>query len=237
MKISQKLNYFTRAEKLLWIVSVLCIVISFMCFDRANYMTLIASLIGATSLIYNAKGNPFGQMLMIVFSMLYGVISWRFAYYGEMITYVGMTAPMALVSLSTWLRHPFAGSKSQVAVKRLSPIGAFLMVILTASITICFYFILSYFHTANLIPSTVSVATSFLAVYLTACRSEFYALAYAANDLVLIVLWLLASVQHIGYLSVVVCFAAFFFNDIYGYLSWKRMRKRQEAYQSVVLDT
>ena len=111
------------------------------------------------------------------------------------------------------------------------------MVILTASITICFYFILSYFHTANLIPSTVSVATSFLAVYLTACRSEFYALAYAANDLVLIVLWLLASMQHIGYLSVVVCFAAFFFNDIYGYLSWKRMRKRQEAYQSVVLDT
>ncbi len=79
MKISQKLNYFTRAEKLLWIVSVLCIVISFMCFDRANYMTLIASFIGATSLIYNAKGNPFGQMLMIVFSMLYGVISWRFA--------------------------------------------------------------------------------------------------------------------------------------------------------------
>ena len=44
MKISQKLNYFTRAEKLLWIVSVLCIVISFMCFDRANYMTLIASV-------------------------------------------------------------------------------------------------------------------------------------------------------------------------------------------------
>ena len=235
--MKQYLSYFSKTEWLLWSISVVLIAGSFFLFDRQNYLTLLASVTGITSLIFTAKGHPVSQVLMILFSLMYGYLSFEQRYYGEMITYVGMTAPMALVSLITWLRHPFAGSKSQVAVKRLSPIGAFLMVILTASITICFYFILSYFHTANLIPSTVSVATSFLAVYLTACRSEFYALAYAANDLVLIVLWLLASVQHIGYLSVVVCFAAFFFNDIYGYLSWKRMRKRQEAYQSVVLDT
>ncbi len=235
--MKQYLSYFSKTEWLLWSISVVLIAGSFFLFDRQNYLTLLASVTGITSLIFTAKGHPVSQVLMILFSLMYGYLSFEQRYYGEMITYVGMTAPMALVSLITWLHHPFAGSKSQVAVKRLSPIGAFLMVILTASITICFYFILSYFHTANLIPSTVSVATSFLAVYLTACRSEFYALAYAANDLVLIVLWLLASVQHIGYLSVVVCFAAFFFNDIYGYLSWKRMRKRQEAYQSVVLDT
>lgn len=235
--MKQYLSYFSKTEWLLWSISVVLIAGSFFLFDRQNYLTLLASVTGITSLIFTAKGHPVSQVLMILFSLMYGYLSFEQRYYGEMITYVGMTAPMALVSLITWLRHPFAGSKSQVAVKRLSPIGAFLMVILTSSITICFYFILSYFHTANLIPSTVSVATSFLAVYLTACRSEFYALAYAANDLVLIVLWLLASMQHIGYLSVVVCFAAFFFNDIYGYLSWKRMRKRQEAYQSVVLDT
>ena len=39
-------------------------------------MTLAASLIGTTSLIFNAKGNPIGQALMIVFSLLYGVISY-----------------------------------------------------------------------------------------------------------------------------------------------------------------
>lgn len=40
------------------------IIISFCVFDRINYMTLCASLIGVTSLIFNAKGNPFGQLLI-----------------------------------------------------------------------------------------------------------------------------------------------------------------------------
>ena len=44
---------------------------------------------------------------MIVFSLLYGVVSFTFAYYGEMITYLGMTAPMALFALISWMRNPY----------------------------------------------------------------------------------------------------------------------------------
>ena len=36
-------------------------------FDRENYLMLVTTLIGVTSLIYNANGNPFEQLLMIVF--------------------------------------------------------------------------------------------------------------------------------------------------------------------------
>ena len=34
-----------------------------------NYLTIIASLIGATALIYVAKGEPMGQILTVVFSV------------------------------------------------------------------------------------------------------------------------------------------------------------------------
>jgi nicotinamide riboside transporter PnuC len=78
--MSKLINYFSKTEIILWISSVSGIILSFSVFDRANYMTLSASLIGVTSLIFNAKGNPFGQLLMIVFSMLYGIISYTFAY-------------------------------------------------------------------------------------------------------------------------------------------------------------
>lgn len=88
-------------------------------------------------------------------------------------------------------------------------------------------FNLKAFHTANLIPSTLSVTTSFVAVYLTFRRSAHYALAYAANDVVLIVLWVLASLNDISYLSVVVCFAVFLINDIYGFMNWSKMQERQ----------
>lgn len=66
-------DYFSKSEIVLWSSSVMVIIISFCVFDRINYMTLCASLIGVTSLIFNAKGNPFGQLLMVV----YGFVSWR----------------------------------------------------------------------------------------------------------------------------------------------------------------
>ena len=102
------------------------------------------------------------------------------------------------------------------------------MWIISAVVTIIFYFILEHFNTANIVPSTISVTTSFLAVYLTFRRSPYFALAYAMNDVVLIVLWILASITDISYLSVVICFVVFFVNDMYGFISWKRMEKRQK---------
>ena len=140
-------GYFTKGEIALWCVSESLIVVSFFIFDRENYLTLAASLIGVTSLIFNAKGNPFGQFLMVIFSILYGIISFTSAYYGEMITYLGMTAPMAVF----------------------------------------------------------------------------------ANDIVLIILWILAAISDISYLSVAICFVMFLINDTYGFINWSRMQKRQEA--------
>ena len=221
------LSYFSRLEIALWISSVALILISFLAFDRRNYLTLIASLIGVTSLIFNAKGNPFGQLLMVVFSLLYGIISYTFSYYGEMITYLGMTMPMAVFALISWLRNPYKGNRAEVEVKRIGVAEQIFMWLATVAVTFIFYFILAYFDTANIIPSTLSVTTSFIAVYLTFRRSPYFALAYAANDIVLIILWIMASVTNIRYISVVVCFVAFLFNDIYGFISWQRMKKRQ----------
>ncbi len=229
LKLKEKLRYFSKAEIALWCTSVVLIVLSFCVFDRENYRTLVASLLGVTSLIFNAKGNPIGQLLMVIFSLLYGMISFAFSYYGEMITYLGMTMPMAFFALISWLRNPYNGNKAEVKVNTISKIETVLMWVMTAVITIVFYFILAHFNTANIVPSTISVTTSFLAVYLTFRRSPYFALAYAANDIVLVVLWVLASLYDIRYISVVVCFVAFFANDIYGYVSWQKMMKRQGA--------
>lgn len=222
------LNYFTKGEWALFISSVVLIVLSFAIFDRSNYLTLIASLIGAASLIFNAKGNPVGQALMIVFGVLYGIISYACAYYGEMITYLGMTLPMAVVSLVTWLKNPFKGKRSQVTINSIKGKEWAFMAVLTAAVTVAFYFILRALNTANLIPSTISVATSFAAAYLTFRRTPWFSLAYAANDVVLIVLWVLATLEDISYLSVIVCFVMFLVNDCYSFINWRKMQRLQK---------
>lgn len=225
--MKKALRYFSTFELVLWLSSLAMILLSFLLFDRANYMALIASLVGATSLIYCAKGNPLGQLLMIAFSLLYGFISLTFAYYGEMITYLGMTLPMATVALISWMKNPYKGNRSEVRVSSVGKGELVRLLLMTAAITVVFYFILKYFGTANLLPSTFSVSTSFFAAYLSYRRSPYFAAAYAANDLVLIVLWTLASITDIHYISVAVCFVAFLFNDVYGFVNWRRMEKRQ----------
>lgn len=224
-----KLKYFSKVEWALWLSSLLFIIISFLAFGGDGYLTLVASLVGATSLIYCAKGNPIGQVLMIIFGALYGIISYSFAYFGEMITYLGMTVPMAIVALVTWLKNPYKNNKSEVTVNKISKQEIVFMLCLSILVTIIFYFILKALGTANLLPSTVSVTTSFIAAYLTFRRSPYFAFVYALNDIVLIVLWVLASIRDMSYVSTVVCFIIFLFNDLYGFISWKRMQKRQSA--------
>lgn len=220
-------GYFTKSEILLWSVSSALVLVSFLLFDRKNCLILSASLIGVTYLIFNSKGNPVGQVLVIIFSLLYGIISFNFSYYGEMITYLGMTTPMAVLALVSWLKNPYKGNRAEVTIGSIGKAETVFMLLAASAVTVIFYFILKAFHTANLIPGTLSVTTSFIAVYLTFRRVPFYAIAYAANDIVLIVLWTIASMTDTHYISVTVCFAVFLVNDIYSFFSWQKLKKRQ----------
>lgn len=216
----------TRFELCLWLSSILLVVISFI-MAPDDILTLIASLIGVTALIFVAKGHVLGQLLSVVFAVFYGVISFFFRYYGEMLTYLCMTAPIALMAVFSWLKHPYQDS-AEVEVSRPTKKQIAWMLILCVLATVAFYFILGALGTANLLISTVSVTTSFLACYLTYLRSPYYALAYAANDIVLIVLWILAAFTDVSYLPMIVCFTAFLANDLYGFFNWSRMQKKQE---------
>ncbi len=225
MKICSK---FSQTEFFVWFSSIILIIISFMFVSEKDYLTLIASLIGATALIYVAKGEPLGQILTVVFSVFYSVISFKFRYYGEMITYLGMTAPIAFLSTVSWLKNPYKKGKAEVKIAKLSRNKIVLMIALTVLVTIGSYFILKYFNTANLFMSSVSIATSFSASYLMLFRNPFYAVAYAANDVVLIILWILAALDNIQYLPMIVCFVIFFINDLFGFVSWQKRKKQQE---------
>ncbi len=222
-----KNKVFEGRDIILLVSSVIFIVVSFIIFDRTGYLSLIASLVGVSSLILCAKGQPAGQVLMIVFSILYGIISFTFNYYGEMITYLGMSMPMAVLSLISWIKNPARKGESEVRVREISRHEVCFMLLLSLAVGIAFFFILGAFNTANLFPSTLSVTTSFIAAYLTFKRSEYYALAYALNDIVLIALWILAAITDRSYISVIICFIVFLVNDIYGFISWRMMKKRQ----------
>lgn len=216
----------TKFERGLYAVSLVLVTVSFLFSTPRDVLSLIASLIGVTALIFVAKGYVIGQILVVVFSVFYGIISFWFRYYGEVITYLCMTAPIATASAVAWFRHPFQETK-EVEVHRLTKRQWGVMLALAAAVTAVFYVILGALGTANLLFSTFSVTTSFVAAWLTMMRSPLYAVGYAANDLILIVLWVLAALEDLSSLPMVACFLAFFLNDFYGFVNWRRMERRQ----------
>lgn len=226
MKIHNYFKDLSKFERTLWIISIITVSFSFL-FSNGSWLNFIASLIGVTALIFVAKGYVIGQILSVIFAIFYGYISFHFRYYGELITYMCMTAPIALAAVVSWAKNPYKDTQ-EVTVDRLSKKQIATVSVLSIIVTVLFYFVLKYFDTANLIFSTISVTTSFLAVSFTYLRSPFYALAYSANDIVLIVLWTLATAEDIKYMPMIFCFIMFLVNDLYGYYNWKRIEKRQK---------
>lgn len=226
MQFIKTIHSLTKFEWGLWVFSVVVVTASFLCSGDPDWLTLLASLVGVTALIFVSKGAVLGQLLTVAFSLLYGWISFGYRYYGEMATYLGMTAPIAVMTVISWLKHPYEETV-EVEVHQLTRCQKILLPLLTVFVTWIFYYILRTLGTANLLWSTASIATSFSASYLMLLRSPGYALAYGANDVVLIVLWVMAAFQDRSFLPMVFCFAMFLFNDLYGYRNWQRMKRRQ----------
>lgn len=225
MNLKKSIAHLTKLQRNIWLVSFLAIFISFVIAGGSDVMTVIASLVGATALIFLANGDAFGQLLTMVFAVLYAIVSFQFRYYGEMLTYVCMTLPTAAIAMINWLKNPYA--ECEVKVSTVSKRAWFFLSIGAVIVTFLLGMALKYFHTANLLFSTLSVTTSFVASALTALRSPYYAVAYACNDIILIILWTLATVANIQYLPMIICFVVFLVNDIYAFINWQMMQKRQ----------
>lgn len=223
--MSNPIANLTKKEWWVWICSLFVIIASNFLSGNVEVLTLAAACIGVTSLVLAAKGNVWSQILMIVFSILYGIISWQFRYWGEMITYLGMTMPMAIWSTITWIKNP-SDSGKEVEIQKLTGKHVRMLLVSGSLVTALFYGILAALNTPNIIFSTLSVTTSFFAASLTMLRSSYYAVGYAANDIILIVLWVLASIHEPRYISVTIIFVIFFFYDVYGFISWKRRENK-----------
>lgn len=216
-----------KREWILWILSLFAVLSSNILTGTLDPVILLATAIGVTALIFIARGDVWGQILGVLFSLLYAVASFRYHYYGEVITYLCMSMPISAASVVTWLKNPFEAEKNEVKIRRLSARVVLLLVGVTVVVTVVFYFLLGALGTENLAVSTISVATSFLAASLLMLRNSYYAVAYGANDVILIILWVLASIEDVSYLPMVVCFLAFLVNDTYAFVSWKRRERSQ----------
>lgn len=228
MKTRNPFYNFTKFEWVLWIASLAAVTLSVAFSKEPDWANLAVSLIGLTAILFVSKGNVIGEFLTVAFSLGYAAVSFGFHYYGETLINLLMQVPIAIAAIVSWIRHPYQGDASEVEVHRLALGKTLSLVGLACAVAVVSYFILGAFGTENLIVSAISVGTSFLALALLVFRSPLYAVAFMANDIVLIALWGWAALRDLSYLSMLVCFLMFFANDCYGFYNWRKIQKRQK---------
>ncbi len=218
---------FTIQEWIIYLSSLIIVLVSNFIGGQVDLINLLCTVMGVTALIFIAKGNVIGQMISVVFGVLYSITAIKYRYYSEIITYLGMTAPLALISIFTWIKNPYKKGENVVKIRLLTLNEGLFLTGLTLVVTTIFFFVLKHLETPNLFVGTVSIATSFVASYLMVRRISYYAIAFMCNDVVLIVLWVLASFDDLTYLSMVACFLTFLVNDLYAFTRWKIREKKQ----------
>lgn len=214
-------------EILFWGIGELAIIIAFIFASDKNWLSFITSVIGVFIVMGTAKGLVIAPFINIIFNILYSIVSISQKYYGEAIIYIFMMMPIAIFTIVQWIKNKNPEKQEEVLVggmkKKEYPILALVSVVLT----IAFYFLLKILGTNELVVSTISLVTSVVASYLLIRRSCYYAIGFVLNDIVLILLWSLASVKDIALLPQAICFAAFLLNDAYGFVRWKLEEKKQ----------
>ncbi len=211
-----------------WGISVILIVISYFLSSSGSIPNTLTSILGVTALIFVAKGQVLGQILLAAFAVLYGIVSFFQCYYGETLICFCLSLPLSAFAIITWYKHPYDKS-GEVSVRHIRKTDFLALIPLTAAVTAAMYFVLSSIGTANVVWSTVSIATSFIAAGLMVLRSPYFALGYVFNDIVVIILWSSAAIHDPSAISMVVCFLGFFINDSYSFVCWRIREKKQKT--------
>lgn len=174
------------------------------------------------------KGKVESYFVGFVSVFFYGMVSYKQAYYGELIITAFLTSPIMIIGIISWLRHQ--DKEDDVVI--ISSLSRKEITIALASQLILFwgyYFLLKVFNTDLLVISSISVLTSVLASYFEARRSELSLFCYIANDLVIITLWLIPIINgQTELLSILVGPILLLINDIYGAYNWKRLKNIQK---------
>ena len=92
-------NRLTKKEWMIYLISLTVVICSNFFAEKINVINLIATAIGVTALIFIAKGDVFGQILCVIFASLYSITALEHRYYSEIITYLGMTAPISIATI------------------------------------------------------------------------------------------------------------------------------------------
>ena len=193
----------------------------------------IVAVTGIVNLVLCAKGNIWNYLFGIIYNAIYVYISWKSRLYADSAIYLLYYLPMQFVGWIQWNKNRNVDSGAVNAV-HLTRRTALLLLAVAAVLIPLFAWILGLPAIGDSQPWLDSVTTvvSILAMYMMvkAIAEQWY--IWIVLDAVQVVKWLIATIRGEEHAALMlVMFAFFLANAVYGLIQWNGLAKRASAPQ------
>lgn len=191
---------------------------------------LVGAFAGICSVVLCAKGKRSGFLFGLVNVAGYAFVSYHNQYYGEVMLNVLFYAPSNIVAYALWTRHKDQKrGGNEVKARALTLPQLMMACALVAATTVAYHFLLEELGGAMTMLDGASTVLSIFATLLMALRYSEQWFFWIAVDIITVALWCFA-----GDPVMVVMWATYLLNAMYGYLMWLNKSGRPVPFKSLL---
>lgn len=223
------MNYFEdwTTFELVWLIlsSAVMVVLSFIWKDSA--IALISGVTGIIGVVLCAKGKISTYLFATINVALYAYISYQNRLFGEVMLNAAYFLPMNVVGFFLWRNKK--DDDGDVLTKKLSSKG--LGILFTSLIVgiLLYWKVLNMLNGNLQLIDSITTVSSVIALILQVLRYKEQWLIWIIVNIVSVGMWALLLNTPDGSITMIVMWAAYLVNSIYGYVNWTKLNKQQKA--------
>ena len=197
---------------------------------NSDPLTVFVAIFFLMYIQHESKAKPMAFVFGLIMLALYTVLVINLSLYGEIIVNVGIILPVCIYGLVSWFKNKRKCNERGVVVivNKIKHKEFVLVTLAVVVLGVGTYFMLDAFNTEFLILSTLSIMTAVFANYFLARRNQLGTLVSLPYDIVQLTLWITVTVTYDTSAAVLIASVSMgLINDIYGYFTWRKLRKSQ----------
>ena len=228
MKNTLALNWF---DWFLILGTTVVSILSSLLGDGWDTLGFIVAVTGIINLVLCARGNIWNYLFGIIYNAIYVYISWKSRLYADSAIYLLYYLPMQFVGWFSWKKNQNQDSGAVNAVHLDKRTALILLAAATVLIPV-FAWILGLPAIGDAQPwlDAATTVVSILAMYMMvkAIAEQWY--IWIALDAAQVIKWTIATVRGEEHAALMlVMFAFFLANAVYGLIQWNGLAKRASA--------
>ena len=210
--------------EVVWLITACAIIVALSIYWQDTWMGILSATTGAACVICTGKGKLSAYVFGLVNSVLYAIISYQAALYGETMLYY---VPMQFVGFYTWSRH-MNTETNEVIKKNMKWTGRLMMTAFILAGTIGYGLLLRAMGDAMPFVDAFTTVTSVAAMLISVKMFAEQWWIWVVVDIVSVYMWFQSFLQGQEYIATLIMWLVYLVNAVIMLVKWEREAKRNE---------